>query len=315
MKMRFGIVDLGTNSVRFDIHEINGLGEIRCLRRYKEMVRLGEKVFETSCLQRSAVNRTKRAIKTFLSEAKAMDVQDISGVATSACREAKDGKSFVKELRSEFGLNIRLISGKEEAAYILKGIQAFEPLARKDFAFVDIGGGSTEVGVWSKGQTVFLQSFALGAARLRQNFLEYPPSKMELKNLRAKIRTELGKSVGFKDWPKVSQVLGSSGTVKALCRIMKEMGAGTVILRPGLKALVEEMSILRIDELIHIPGMEEKRLDIILTGALILEEILDFLKAKEVVRTKFALREGLVQEKIEDFLKSEMSKLGRKKIK
>lgn len=306
--MRVAIVDLGTNSVRFDIHELALPDRFVCLKRYKEMVRLGEDVFKTSRLQPAAMARTRAAIKDFLKTAEKYEVEHIVGVATSASREAKNGAEFLKQLKSEFGFEIKLISGEEEARLILKGIQTFEPLAQETFAFIDIGGGSTEVGVSKGSETIFLDSFALGAARLSQKLKNSPPLESEVAEVRSFIRRVLSSRVGFREWPKIDYLLGASGTVKAILKIMKEMGLGLEIPRRHLKDLVQMMLSMNQNELIHIPGMEEKRLDIIIPGAILLEEMMDFFQAKRVYRTKFALREGLLQETFESIVLGEQKK-------
>jgi exopolyphosphatase/guanosine-5'-triphosphate,3'-diphosphate pyrophosphatase len=219
--------------------------------------------------------------------------------ATSATRESKNGKGFVKRIYDNLGIDIRIISGPEEARLILKGIQSFEPLAIGTFAFVDIGGGSTEVGVSREGETLYLESFPIGAARLSQKLSMLPASGVEIEQVRKEIRYCLQQNFGFKDWPKVEFLLGASGTVKALLRMMKEFGDGKKLSRNQLKEVCRRMSVMSVKEIEKIPGMEKRRADIIFPGAMILEELMDFLGAKRIARTKFALREGLLQEELE----------------
>jgi len=298
--MRVGVIDLGTNSIRFDIHEIQGAGEIKCLQRYKEMVRLGDEVFRTSKLQELAIQRSIEALQKFTRLMKKEGVSEIIAAATSAVREAKNANEFLKRVKRDVGLDIQVISGREEARLIMKGIRAFDQRASNSFAFVDIGGGSTEIGVFHDKKVLFSESFALGAARLRQMMKFYPPTTEDVELIRAHIRTSLGAVKGFKDWPKIQLVLGASGTVKAIAKLIKTLGHGDSIQKKDLKNLMKNMIPLRQEELLHIPGMEEKRVDIILSGSILLEEVMDFLGSRSVSRTKFALREGLLQQKIEE---------------
>lgn len=297
--MRIAVIDLGTNSVRFDIHEIIKPGFLKCIFRRKEMVRLGEGLFQSKKLKDKAMNRAESAIKSFCREMELFQVDRIVAGATSATREARNGKNFVKRILDNLGINIRIIEGIEEARLILKGIESFEPRAEDRFAFVDIGGGSTEVGVHSEGETVYLDSFPLGAVRLAQFLPQLPPSSMEVDELRRAIRKELQQRCGFQDWPKVDFLFGASGTVKALVKVMKAKGEGRKVSRKSLKALVREMSVSSIEEIREIPGMEEKRSDIILPGSILLEELMDFFGCKTIYRTRYALREGLIQEELE----------------
>jgi len=297
--MRIGVIDLGTNSIRFEIHEWVRPGVLKCFFRKKVMVRLGQDVFKTSNLQVDAMRRTEEAIVQFKKASAKLNVASIVGAATSAVRDAKNGKAFIKNLKETTGITLKVISGKEEARLILKGIRSFEPLATGLFSFVDIGGGSTEIGVAKDDQIFHLESYPLGAARFGQMIESYPCDPSRLFEIRRQIRKVLGEEVGFKEWPKVDFILGASGTVKAIMKIMKAMGEGKKIPRKELSPLVTSMSKMTLAELAKVPGMEERRLDLILPGAIVLEEVMDFLGAKRVFRTKFALREGILQEELE----------------
>lgn len=299
--MRIGIIDLGTNSVRFDIHEWVKDGLLRCLYRKKVMVRLGQDVFKRSQLQPEAMKRTIEAIEDFCEVAERLRVVEIVGGATSAVRDAKNGRAFVQKLKAQCGVQLRIISGKEEARLIMKGIRSFEPLAVGLFGFIDIGGGSTEVGVSDERATFYLESFAVGAARVSQMLSRQPPLASDLFEIRKWLRRQLGSRTGFKDWPKLEYLLGASGTIKALAKIMRANGHGRKIDRKDLEALVAMMSRMTPAELKKVPGMEDRRLDLILPGAMVLEECMDFFGAKKVYRTKYALREGFLQEKLEEY--------------
>jgi exopolyphosphatase / guanosine-5'-triphosphate,3'-diphosphate pyrophosphatase len=297
--MRIGVIDLGTNSVRFDIHEWVRPGVLKCFYRNKVMVRLGQDVFKKSQLQPEAMQRTETAIRHFVREAEKLNVVNIVGAATSAVRDAKNGKSFILRLKEKTGVELKVISGKEEARLIMKGIQFFEPLATGLFGFVDIGGGSTEVGVLRGEQVYHLDSYPIGAARFAQILGTYPIAASDIFEIRKRIRKTLGQSTGFKEWPKLDLLWGASGTIKALMKVMKTLGHGRKIARKDLEDLVSNMSRMSLADIRKIPGMEERRVDLILPGAIVLEEVMDFCGAKKIYRTKYALREGLLQEELE----------------
>jgi len=297
--MRIGVIDLGTNSIRFEIHEWVRPGVLKCFFRKKVMVRLGQDVFKTSQLQVAAMQRTEEAILNFKKASLKLNVASIVGAATSAVRDARNGKAFIKSLKDSTGITLQVISGKEEARLILKGIRSFEPLASGVFSFVDIGGGSTEIGVVKDDQIFHLESYPLGAARFGQMIDSYPADASQLFEIRRQTRKALGEHVGFKEWPKVEFILGASGTIKALMKIMKALGCGRKIPKKALESLVADMSKMNLKEIAEIPGMEDRRTDLILPGAIVLEEVMDFLNAKKVFRTKFALREGILQEELE----------------
>lgn len=263
------------------------------------MIRLGEGLFRGNRLLDSAMARAESSIKKFCRDMEHYQVDRVIAAATSATREAKNGKGFMKRLSDNLGIEFQIISGLKEAELILKGMRAFEPLAHENFAFLDIGGGSTEVGVCQNGEAVYLDSFQIGAVRLSQKFSQLPLRFDEHEEMRRMIRIELQKKCGFKDWPKVEFLFGASGTVKALVKIMKIRNYGKKVDRKSLKELIAEMSYQGLEGIRQIQGMEEKRADIILHGSILLEELMDFFNAKKVFRSKFALREGLLQEELE----------------
>lgn len=299
VRMRIAVIDLGTNSVRFDVHQIVRPNRLNCLYKGKEMVRLGDLLFSSGKLEQKAMDRCFEALKRFLDEAKRLKVDRVHCAGTSAIREASNSQLLIDRAQKELGLEIREISGLEEARLIFKGIISNEAVADQSFAFVDIGGGSTECGVWQDGRLEYLQSFPLGAARLQQKFLSQPASTEEIQRLRSHIKKVFQPEEGKRKWPKMSFALGASGTVKALTKIMKELGEGKRIQKKSLKDLIDTMSAMSREQLLNIPGMEEKRTDIILAGAILLDEFMDLLKTKKVLRTKYALREGLIQEQLE----------------
>lgn len=298
--MRLGVIDLGTNSVRFDVHHYQSSNRLECLYRMKEMVQLGEGLFHHQRLQQEPMDRALRAIKNFIQVCKKFDVEEVLAVGTSAMREARNADVFEKKIKKEFGIKIKVISGQEEARLIMKAIHAFEPTAGDSFAFVDIGGGSTEVGFSNQKTVEFLFSYNVGAARIRQMFSTYPPTAFDIEQARHFIRQELGRYRGFKDWPKVDKLLGASGSIKALCKIMKAMGYEKMIELRKLQSLIEDTKDLNEKELIYIPGMEERRTHLILAGAIILEEVMKFFGAQEVYRTRYALREGVLVDRLEE---------------
>ena len=156
--MRLAIIDLGTNSVRFDVHELTAERKTTLLHREKLMIRLGEGVFSTRKLNPRASKRALQAFMRFKSLASALRVQKVIAFATSALREAQDAEKLIHQIRNRTGIDIRIISADEEAKLIATGILANEPLPKGIFALVDIGGGSTEISVLDGDLDQFIQA-------------------------------------------------------------------------------------------------------------------------------------------------------------
>lgn len=289
---KIGLIDLGTNSVRFDAHRILSRGTSRLIHREKLMVRLGENLFTSGRLDPDAVNRTIAVLRAFSETGKRLGVSEMIAFATSAVRDARDGKEFCERVLRETGLAIQVISGEDEARWIAAGVLSHRK-ATQDFALVDIGGGSTEISLCLKGQLVKSVSLPLGVARLQQVFLKtVPPSASALAATRNHLKETLaGALIG---WPELKRIVGSSGTVRSLAKIAGESKTGKLT-QKFLTGLVEAMTTLDADELEEIPGMEPKRRDLILAGGLVLEAIMLQLGARRATATKFSLRDGMLE--------------------
>lgn len=296
--MRIAVIDLGTNSVRFDVHDISPSGEVVTLFRDKIMVRLGQDVFLTRRLNPEAAHRTVHAFRIFRRALERLHVSKTIALGTSALREATDGGLFVRTVAAKTGIQIKVISGKEEARLIALGILKNEKLPKGRVALLDIGGGSTEISICSQGKVLHAESFALGTARLQQIFLKHsPPKKSDFKNMREHVGAMIHRKSS--KWPHVDVMLGSSGTVKALLKILRNDVGKKGIPLSAISKLVEKMSQMSPAELLRIDGMESKRVDMILAGTTLLEEAMRTVGAKHILPTTFSLRDGILAEQIE----------------
>jgi exopolyphosphatase / guanosine-5'-triphosphate,3'-diphosphate pyrophosphatase len=294
--MRVGLVDLGTNSVRYDIYEVRDGGKVKTLHSAKEMIRLGHNVFTTGRFDPKAVSRLLRSFRDYRELTEDFGVERIQAFATSAMREAKDGLAVKKLIHHKTGINIRVISGAEEARLIALGVLTNEKRCKGRYTLIDIGGGSTEVIVCQGRRVLERSSLKLGVARIQEVFLKRVPPKnfKTVKRYFKSVRSAPpARAVGRFESPRA---LGSSGTVKALAKILKRTHGESEIRRSSLAELREEMSGKSRGQLLHIPGMTERRVDLILAGALVLEECMDLVGAKRVLYTPFALRDGILEE-------------------
>jgi len=303
--MRLAIIDLGTNSVRFDVHEVGPENEVYRLHREKLMIRLGEGVFLKGRLDPHSAELCIEAFKSFRRTMTDFKVLRVIAFGTATLREAKDAERLINRIKRETSIHIRILPGEEEARLIARGILSNEVGLRGSYALVDIGGGSTEV-IACQGRKILTKaSFELGTARLQQVFLKAIPPKVVPKNLhpieqlRRHIRGTLLYRLVSENWPKRNRILGSSGTVKALHKIIKKRTDDNFISRSNLKDLIEEMSSMSRDKLMRIPGMEASRVDMILAGAILLEECMNAFRAERVEPTEFSLRDGILDEQVE----------------
>ena len=310
MMMRTAIIDLGTNSVRFDIHEFRRNSQVVLLYREKIMVRLGQDVFTTGKINPEAAQRTLNAFLKFRRISQLLHANRVIAFGTSALRDAQNGRYFIQKIYQKTGIPLRVMSGKEEAKMIALGILKNEKALSERFALVDIGGGSTEISIIKKRKLEFSQSFQLGTARLQQIFLKKsPPSPRDLKKLRVFIdQTFLKESPKRRD-EKLSVILGSSGTIRAISKIFRKVYQTSIIDIENLINLIDRMSLMTSSELLKIPGMKPERVDMILAGALLLHGCMSHLNVKKVKTTEFSLRDGILEMEKKRILSSKKPQL------
>lgn len=214
-------IDLGTNSLRMLVARVNDSGVVRVLNEAKHMVRLGEGEFGQHLLQPEPMARTMEMLHVFADMCQAYGVDEIVAVATSAVRDAENGEEFLNRVREETGLNIRIISGREEARLIWRGVSSGLEKSDELRLFVDIGGGSTEVIAGTTRECYSLDSMKLGCVRLASWLKDGTQkiSEKEFLNLQMRIR-DVGVHV-FRRLAdmRVAKIVASSGTAQNLAEI------------------------------------------------------------------------------------------------
>jgi exopolyphosphatase/guanosine-5'-triphosphate,3'-diphosphate pyrophosphatase len=291
------LIDLGTNSIRLDLVALRR-GQARRLHREKRMVRLGDGLFAGGRLNRAALERVEAALADFAALHRAAGVRRVLAVATAALREAPEAPRLVEAWKERFGIAFRVISGLEEAALIARGVLAQEAPPSGPYALIDIGGGSTELSL-CRGSTVLESvSLPLGASRLQQTCLQtLPPVPGGVEALRAACRRPLENLRDAGRWPRVREFIGSGGSIRALRKLARAAEAKA---QPFTLHFLTELNrrLIRLDRvgLLHVPGMDPKRVDLLVAGSLLLEECCLVLGAQRIRSTDAGLRDGLLLE-------------------
>ncbi len=290
------LIDLGTNSIRMDLVALKGR-QARRLHREKRMVRLGDGLYEQGRLSEEAIERVEHALEDFVTLHHSAQVRRIRAVATAAMREAPQAPELVERWQARYGIRFEVIDGAREAQLIALGVLAAERPPSGPYALIDIGGGSTELSLCQAGRVLESASLPLGANRLQQACLKrVPPLPGGVEALRQACRASLEPLAERQHWPRVKELIGSGGSIRAVRKLAKAAGAKEL---PFTAHFLAELNaqMLRLDRvgLLHIPGMDEKRVDLMLAGALILEEACLALGATRVRATEATLRDGLLQ--------------------
>jgi len=294
-------VDLGTNSVRLLIVRLNENGSYTVLTRQKVTVRLGEGEFETGRLQPAAMKRAVLACKNLMEAARGFQADDIVAVATSATREAENRDEFLALLRKRAGMDLRVISGLEEARLIHLGVGSGGDTGGREAVFIDIGGGSTEITVGSHNAPRHRESMKIGAIRLSALFRPDGDGRIGRETydaMRAHVLGTVRPALdGFRDIG-TDLAFGSSGTIENLAAIA---GDKTLLTYTGLCTVLRRLCPMSLDERRHVPAINPGRADIIVGGGAILEVLMAEIGIPEIRISDRGVIDGLLVDYLSGF--------------
>ncbi len=271
--MRVGAVDLGTNSTRLLVADVED-GHVGEVVRRLAITRLGEGVDEHAELSPAAIARVHAVLDGYAREAAELGAAPVLAVATSAVRDAANGPAFLDGLGERYGWMTRLLDGGEEAETTFRGVTSGRSLA-SDTLLVDIGGGSTELLVGGPDGVSFATSLQAGCVRLTERFLATdPPTSAELDAAAGYVRTllpplEVGAAIG---------VAGTVTTVAAIDLGLDEYDPvrihGHRIGHEAVDRVLAELAALPLSERERVRGLEPARAPVIVGGLVVLREVL-----------------------------------------
>jgi exopolyphosphatase/guanosine-5'-triphosphate,3'-diphosphate pyrophosphatase len=299
----YAAIDIGTNSIRLAVVRIEDEDKTTTLAIQREMVRLGEGEFEHDRMTEEAIDRGALVCTRFAEAARGFGAGEIIAFATSAVREAENREAFIERVRHDAAIEVRVISGVEEARLIWLGVSSGIDLHGRTAMLIDIGGGSTEVIVGNESGYSILESMRLGAIRLSNRFFSDtgPVSDVAFQKVQYYVQGVANhvirrvRSEGF------DVAIGSAGTINALGAIIArrqedttyDQGNRTFTLT-DLRDVVQMLCRLPLDERRKVPGMDPNRADIILGGAAIILTLMELLSADRLAVSDRGLREGIL---------------------
>ena len=301
-------IDIGTNSIHMVVVRVHpAIPAFTIIAKEKDTVRLGARDPKTGELTPAAMKRAISALQRCQELAKSFNAEQIVAVATSAVREAPNGRDFLKQVDTELGLFVNLISGQEEARRIYLGVLSGMEFNSTPHIIIDIGGGSTELILGDSHEPRSLSSTKVGAVRLTAEYITTDPiSNSELLSLQAYIRGMLERPVeellSHLQPGEQPRLVGTSGTIETLAIIHAKEKLGMVpnlltgyqLSRKDLKEIVRRLALMSYAERAAIPGMSDRRSEIIVAGALILLEAMTLLNIEFLIIGERALREGVI---------------------
>lgn len=299
-------IDMGTNSFHMVVARAAPGGGFDVLTTEKDMVRLGKGSGEMKHLTAEAMDRGVASLKRMLAVASSYDA-DVWAVATSAVREAENRADFLNRVRDETGLVVDVISGFEEARLIHLGVLQALPVFDSRHLLVDIGGGSTELLV-GEGDTIkAVRSVKLGSIRLTEGFFTKADSEKKMVKAAKKCRNHVRSSLAAAAHdlgPLGHEVaVGSSGTIGSLATMISRARGdeprqtnGLSFTKSELDDLVDRLVRSSPEERLEMEGLDERRVDIIVGGALLLQGVFDMLQISSMTVSGYALREGVLHD-------------------
>lgn len=301
-------IDIGTNSIHMVIVRVQPqLPTFTIIARERDTVRLGDRCFQTGNLKPELMERALASLSRCQQLAASYNADHIIAVATSAVREASNGRAFIQQIQQELNLSVDLVSGQEEARRIYLGVLSGMELNNRPHIIIDIGGGSTELILGDSHEPRFLSSTKVGAVRLSAEYVTTDPiSEQEYQYLHSYIQGMLERPVdelkAFLKKGEMVQLLGTSGTIETLANIHARESLGVVpshlsgylLTRDDVAKLLEKFRTLNYEQRCEIPGLSTQRAEIILAGTMILHTVMMMLDLDSLVIGERALREGII---------------------
>jgi exopolyphosphatase/guanosine-5'-triphosphate,3'-diphosphate pyrophosphatase len=278
---RVAAIDVGTNTVLLTVAERRGGALVPVVER-AEITRLGRGVDRTGRLDPAAVAETVAVLARFAEEARALGAARIACVATSAARDAADGEAFFAAARGAAGLVPEVISGEEEARLVHRSAWKDFGAPGRALAVLDVGGGSTEL-TWGSGPDPGgRRSFRIGAVRLTERVAPAdPPSAADLAAMHQGARAALSEVDAIRGSGALAgaRLVAVAGTVTTLAAVEQALPAydaarvhGSALDAAALERLAARLAALPAAARAALPGMEPKRADVIVAGAIVVAE-------------------------------------------
>lgn len=297
---RFAAIDIGSNSVRLLISNVLQNGEGPFFKKsalIRVPVRLGANAFTNHRIPEVAIQHLEETMLAFKYLMRANDVLHYKGCATSAMREAANGPQIIKRIKEKAGIHIEIITGNLEANLIFNSQRAeFEKMGN-NCLFIDVGGGSTEITIFSKGKIVAAKSFNIGTLRILQKQV----TKDDWKKLRDWLKLKTGKLKAF-------SVVGSGGNINRISK-MVNLKPGKPLPFDTLEDIVEELKRYSYEDRMKIFDLNPDRADVIVPAGEIFLTVLKGINADKIFVPKIGLGDGIVREVYKEYLSGKKSTL------
>ena len=300
--MKVAVIDMGTNTFHLIIVEVEK-DDFKIIYREKTAVKIGEKGINHGMITDDAIDRALKTLTKFKEVIEEEQVEQVFATATSAIRNAQNGKGLVALIKEETGIQTRIISGIQEAEYIYYGVNKALKIGDQPSLIMDIGGGSIEFVIGTTREILWRQSFEIGGQRMVEKFHKHDPMVQEdkvalIEYLESNLQELFDACSQFS--PKT--LIGSSGTFDTLsdiyslkANVEREKDATEYPLTiDAFMEIYHEMIIKGREERLAIPGMIPLRVDMIVVACELVNYIIHKLELTNIRVSAYALKEGVL---------------------
>lgn len=294
--MKLAAIDIGSNAARLLITEVidedGGKPQFNKINLIRVPLRLGFDVFERgeiSAQKQDMIMQTMKAYKHLLT---VYEIKHLKVCATSAMRDAANGDEIIRNVKAETGIDIKIITGDEEAAYIYENHVAENLDKEHSYLYIDVGGGSTELTFFSDGSLKYRESFNIGTIRLLKGQVEESAWDEMKDHLKMNTKSAL---------PMIA--IGSGGNINKVFSLSKKK-EGKPLQLELLKDYYKELSSFNLEERMRHYKMREDRADVIVPALHIYINVMRWAEINEIYVPKIGLADGLVQSLYEEICKT-----------
>lgn len=284
--MRLAAIDIGSNAARLLISDVipgpQHKPEFVKVSLVRVPLRLGFDVFDKAEISAGKVEKILKTIKSYKYLLDVYDVKHLKACATSAMRDARNSEEIINKVKAETGIEIKVISGQEEASFIYENHIAEDMIKTESYLYIDVGGGSTELTFFSDGKLVFKESFNIGTIRLLKNQV----TEAQWDEMKEFIKS---KTKGYHH----VTAIGSGGNINKIFSLSKRK-EGKPLQLDLLRDYFKEFSNLTVGQRISLYKLREDRADVIVPALLIYINVMRWADAEEIYVPKIGLADGLI---------------------
>jgi exopolyphosphatase/guanosine-5'-triphosphate,3'-diphosphate pyrophosphatase len=292
--MKLAAIDIGSNAARLLISEVLEDGikpQFHKLNLVRVPLRLGLDVFERGEISKERKGMMLQTMKAYQHLLNVYGVKHIKACATSAMRDASNGEEIINHVKKETGIDIKIITGNEEAAYIYENHVAENLDKEHSYLYIDVGGGSTELTFFSEGKLKYKESFNIGTIRLLKGQVDEKTWDEMKDHLKTNTKSSL---------PMIA--IGSGGNINKVFSLSKRK-EGKPLTLELLKDYYKELSSFSLDDRIRLYKMREDRADVIAPALQIYVNVMRWADINEIYVPKIGLADGLIQSLYEEIQK------------